>query len=48
MPTVMERYERLKSIVVDRKAEFDRLINFMENETEYLTAPASTRFHLSK
>lgn len=48
MPTVMERYERLKAVVVERKEEFDRLINFMENETEYLTAPASTRFHLSK
>ncbi|MBQ6795445.1 MAG: phosphohydrolase [Clostridia bacterium] len=48
MPTVMERYERLKSVVVERKEEFDRLISFIENETEYLTAPASTRFHLSK
>lgn len=48
MPTVMERYERLKAVVVERKEEFDQLISFMENETEYLTAPASTRFHLSK
>lgn len=48
MATVMERYERLKSVIVDRKEEFDRLIEFMENETEFLTAPASTRFHLSK
>ena len=48
MATVLERYERLKSVVVNRKAEFDRLIEFMENETEFLTAPASTRFHLSK
>ncbi len=48
MATVMERYERLKNIVTERKAEFERLISFIENETEYLTAPASTRFHLSK
>ena len=48
MATVLERYERLKSVVVNRKAEFDRLIEFMENDTEFLTAPASTRFHLSK
>ncbi len=48
MADVRERYERIKSIVIDRKAEFDRLIEFMENETEFLTAPASTRFHMSK
>lgn len=45
---ISERYERLKRIVVQRKEEFDRLTHFMENETEFLTAPASTRFHLSK
>ena len=48
MATVLERYERLKGVVVKRKAEFDKLVAFMENETEFLTAPASTRFHLSK
>lgn len=48
MATVTERYERLKSVIVERKEEFDRLIEFMEKETEFLTAPASTRFHLSK
>lgn len=46
--TVKERYEALKSRVVNRKEEFAELINFIENETEYLTAPASTRFHLCK
>lgn len=46
--TVKERYESLKSLVVERKEEFTKLINFMENETEYLTAPASTRFHLCR
>jgi hypothetical protein len=48
MATVTERYERLKSVVTKRKEEFDRLIEFMETETEFLTAPASTRFHMSK
>jgi len=46
--TVIERYEALKSRVVKRKDEFSALINFMENDTEYLTSPASTRFHLCR
>ena len=46
--TVTERYEALKSRVIKRKAEFDSLINFMEKETDYLSSPASTRFHLCR
>ena len=46
--TVTERYEALKSRVVKRKGEFDALINFIENETDYLNSPASTRFHLCR
>ena len=46
--TVNERYEALKAKVVKRKDEFSKLINFMENETEYLSSPASTRFHLCR
>lgn len=46
--TVTERYEALKSRVVKRKTEFDSLINFMENETDYLSSPASTRYHLCR
>ena len=46
--TVMERYEELKGLVTERKAEFAELMSFVENETAYLTAPASTRFHLSR
>ena len=46
--TVKERYEILKSKVVNRKEEFSKLINFMENETDYLKSPASTRFHLCR
>jgi len=48
MNTTLERYEKIKEKVVDRKASFNKLMNFIENETEYLIAPASTRFHLSE
>ena len=46
--TVKERYEALKNKVVNRKEEFSALINFMENETDYLNSPASTRYHLCR
>lgn len=46
--TVTERYEALKARIEKRKEEFSALINFMENETDYLNAPASTRFHLCR
>ena len=46
--TVTERYEALKSRIVKRKDEFSALISFMENETDYLNSPASTRFHLCR
>jgi hypothetical protein len=46
--TVTERYELLKSKVIDRKEEFIKLIDFMENQTDYLNSPASTRFHLCR
>ena len=45
---IRERYESLKGLVTQRKAEFDALMDFIENETSYLTAPASTRFHLCR
>lgn len=45
---IAERYESLKSMVVERKSQFDRLISFMENETTWLIAPASTKYHLCK
>ena len=48
MNSVMQRYEGLKSMVTERKEQFDRLIYFMEKETEWLTAPASTKFHLCR
>ncbi len=45
---VREKYEAFKALVTERKAEFEALMDFVENETSYLTAPASTRFHLSR
>lgn len=46
--THKDKYEYYKSLVTQRKAEFDALMSFVENETDYLTAPASSRFHLAK
>ena len=43
-----KRYDDLKSKIKKRSDEFAELIDFMENETEWLTAPASTRFHLCR
>lgn len=45
---IAERYESLKGMVVERRSQFDRLISFMGNETTWLTAPASTKYHLCK
>ena len=45
---LIKRYERLKDKVIQRKTAFKALCSFIENKTEWLTAPASTRFHLSK
>jgi hypothetical protein len=41
-----KRYGALKEKVVARKEEFRALTDFMEQETSWLTAPASTRFHM--
>ena len=43
-----DRYNAIKSKVKRRADEFAELIDFLENETEWLTAPASTRFHLCR
>ena len=48
MDTTRQRYEILKKKVVERRASFERLMNYLEKETEWLRAPASTRFHLSR
>jgi len=44
--SIRNRYEALKMLVVERKAQFDNLIRFIENETTWLTSPASTKYHL--
>ena len=46
--TIFERYEKLKSKVEKRREEFLKFMDFVETKTEYLTAPASTKFHLCK
>ena len=48
MNELRARYEALKEKVSERWAEFAELMKFVETETEYLTAPASTKFHLCK
>lgn len=46
--TVTERYEALKARVINRRNEFLNLCDFVENETDYMNSPASTRFHLCR
>jgi hypothetical protein len=43
---VVQEYKRLKSLVSERKSEFDTFIDKLEKETSWLTSPASTKFHL--
>ena len=45
---IMRRYYALKEKVTGRKAEFQALCQYIETKTDWLTAPASTRFHLCK
>ena len=43
---LMERYQALKEKVMKRKKEFEGLMSYIERETSYMTAPASTKYHL--
>ncbi len=45
---LLERYEILKSKVVSRKREYEDFMSFIENETSYMTCPASTHYHLCR
>ena len=45
---LMERYQALKEKVVIRKKEFEGLMSYIEGETSYMTAPASTKYHLCR
>ena len=42
------RYERLKLRVIYRSEQFLKLTQWLEEETEWLTAPASIKYHLNK
>lgn len=44
---LLERYNNLKSKVVERKEDFEKLMEFVETQTVYLTTPASRNYHLS-
>ena len=46
--SLSKRYDALKAKVIKRADEFAKLVSFIENKTTWLTAPASTRFHLCK
>ena len=45
---LMGRYQALKEKVVNRKDEFAELMRFIEEETAYLTTPASIKYHLCR
>jgi hypothetical protein len=45
---LMERYKALKQKVTERKESFDRFIKLLEDETTWLTSPASARSHILK
>ncbi len=45
--SLLQKYEEIKNKVVVRRAQLDRLLEYMEKNTSWLTSPASTKFHLS-
>jgi 23S rRNA maturation-related 3'-5' exoribonuclease YhaM len=45
---LLERYEKLKRKVIERKDSFDRFLALLEGETTWLTSPASIRYHLAE
>lgn len=46
--TINERYENLKQKVIDRALPFAKLMEHLERNTDWVVAPASTRFHLCR
>ena len=46
--TVEQRYTALKQKIVDRRSSFDSFIEMLEKDTNWLTSPASTRYHLNE
>ena len=47
-PELAARYETLKDLITIRGVQFSELIRWLENTTEWLTAPASTKYHLNR
>jgi hypothetical protein len=45
---LMTRYIELKELVEVRRIEFATLMEHIERDTAYLTAPASTKYHLCR
>lgn len=45
---MLNNYAKLKQKVIKRKDSFNRFLVFLENETTWLTSPASTRYHLAE
>lgn len=43
-----ERLDNLKECISTRKKEFNEMLQYLENETEFFSAPASTKYHLCK
>jgi hypothetical protein len=45
---LLDRYEKLKQKVIERKDSFSHFLVLLESETTWLTSPASTRFHMAE
>jgi len=43
-----KEYSELKAKVIERKKDFDGFIDFIERKTNWLTAPASIKYHLNE
>ena len=46
--SLTKRYEELKDRVMFRRLQFLKLMEYIETETAWLTAPASIKYHLNK
>lgn len=46
--TIDQRYTALKEQVAERRASFHAFVDMLETETNWLTSPASTRYHLNE
>ncbi len=48
MSKIKEKYEKLFHRIIERKDQAIAFKSFLEEQTSWLTSPASTRFHLCK